>query len=150
MYQMKDDLMVTFLGLPKKQQEAYIALFVEHSRKQRICVILTLQDVFPQSLAIRTMIKNATHIIVFPFYSDMLGLSRFFSKLFARKSKLAMECLNHSNMVKESFCGYLLCITEPQNKQLLIRVRNFIAPVTDSTDNDTLFPRDSLYVYPYF
>lgn len=147
-----DDLMVRFQELSKREQERYVSLFVEHSGKEQICILMTLQDPFPQSPPIRVMVKNATHLVIFSFPSDMLGLSRFLAKLFAGQSKLALECLKHSNGLNDTYCGFLFIVTHPQFKKSHIKVRNFVAPLpmAEPDDQATLFPYDSLYTYPYF
>ena len=137
-------------------QEAYVGLFAEHSRKQNINVIFTSQELFPNNAALRSCIKNATYHIVYPFFGDMLSIGRFFHRIFNQNAKMAKEALIHANNLKKEYCGFLLIDVHPHSKLNHLKVRNFIGPIHRKNCipkkeleaiNETLFPKNQLFVY---
>lgn len=100
-----DDLLADFVSLDKEETRSYSSLFVELSRKLRISVVILLQDFFPNSAALRIFIKNVTIVILYPFPSDRLGLTKFLNKIFSSRAKLALSALSHANTLTSTFCG---------------------------------------------
>ena len=167
--------MTLFMSSALALQEMYVSLFTEHSRKQKINVIFTLQvlttayiyhilhtlillfqELFPNSATLRTCIKNATYLITFPFFSDTQALCRFFRRIFDKKASDARNALLHANSLKKNFCGYLLINVHPHDKCDHLKVRNFIGPITSANQSslenssiaqETLFPVQQLFVY---
>ena len=136
-----DDLLSEITSLNSTDTEEQVALCVDLCRKQNISLIVTLQEVFPNSSLARLFVRNATHLALFDFKTDAASVARFLKRLFPHDAKEKLKALHFSARLSKGH-GYLFIDCSPSANPML-RSRNFIGlPLSTS------FSPPSIYVFP--
>ena len=130
------------------QNTPLLELWTDISRKNNISVLFSLQELFLSGVSnsyLRTVMKNSCYLIVYPFPGDILSVRRYFRKIFDENTKLALNCLRHSDSVEKEFSGYLMITTKAHFKNKSIKVRNFVYPL--ESKESALFNKKSAFCY---
>ena len=139
-----DDLMDSLTSLAGAELHDWISLITEHSRKSNISILITIQQLFVNSEVIRTLKRNLTFIILFPFPADESGVLRLLRQICPSRCREVLDGLYIAN-TKTKFSAFLFFDLHPHSKNSA-KIRSFVYPRKKKKTNDPLAPAP-LYVF---
>lgn len=129
-----DDLFENLSKLRQDTISEFIQLVTEYSRKLEIGLIITIQQVFPDSYFLRTFSRNLTFLVLFPFPSDEDATLRLIHRICPSRKRTILEGLYHANRFTK-WSAYLFFSLHPHCNEPDIRIRTFLYPLENVTDN---------------
>ena len=139
-----DDLMESLATLVNDELHEWISLITEHSRKSNISIIVTVQQLFVNSEVIRTLKRNLTFLVLFPFPADESGVLRLLRQICPSRCREVLDGLYIAN-TKAQFSAFLFCDLHPHSKNTA-KIRTFVYPRRKKVPNDPLAPAP-LYIF---
>ena len=121
-----DDLMDSLTSLTGSELHDWISLITEHSRKSNISILITIQQLFVNSEVIRTLKRNLTFIILFPFPADESGVLRLLRQICPSRCREVLDGLYIAN-TKTQFSAFLFFDLHPHSKNSA-KIRSFVYP----------------------